>query len=70
MNFNYKRENTDTKCSLCKESEDTAEHVLECEKAITFTLNKENYKREREEITKIYRKNKKMREVAVIQVQN
>ena len=46
MNCNYKKENTDT-----KESEDTAKHVLECEKVIRFTFSK---------------KNKEMREVAVI----
>ena len=33
VSYNYKRDNTDTKCPLCKKSEDTAEYVLECEKA-------------------------------------
>ena len=32
VNYNYKRDNTDTKCPLCKKSEDTIEHVLECKK--------------------------------------
>ena len=50
MNCNYKRDNTDTKC-LCQKSEDTTEHVLECEKAKKFTLIKENSKEEWEEIT-------------------
>ena len=60
---NWKRDSTDTKCPLCEESEDT-EHVLECLKAIKFT------QREWEEITRIYRKCKKKREFAVIQVQD
>ena len=42
VNCNHKRDNTDTKCPLCQKSEDTTEHVLECEKAKKFTLNKEN----------------------------
>ena len=44
VNCNYKRDNTDTKCPLCQKSEDTTEHVLECEKAKKFTLSKENSK--------------------------
>ena len=70
VNCNYKRDNTDTKCPLCQKSEDTTEHVLECEKAKKFTLSKENSREEWEEITKIYRKNKKKREHAVIKVQD
>ena len=59
VNSNYKRDNTDTKCPLCKKSEDATEHVLECEKAEKFTLSKENRKGEWVKIIKIYRKNKK-----------
>ena len=70
VNCNYKRDNTDTKCPLCKKSEDTTEHVLECEKAKKFTLSKENSKGEWEVITEIYRRNKKKRELAVIKVQD
>ena len=44
--------------------------MLECEKAIKFTLSKENSKGEWEEITEIYRKKNKKREVAVIKVQD
>ena len=44
VNCNYKRDNTDTKCPLCQKSEDTTEHVLECEKAKKLTLSKENSK--------------------------
>ena len=58
-------DNTDTKCPLCKKSEDTTEHVLKCEKANKFTLSKENCKGEWEEIIEIYGKTK-MREVAAI----
>ena len=50
---NYKRDNAETKCLLCKKLEDTTVHVLECEKAKKFTLNKENSNREWEEITDI-----------------
>ena len=53
MNCNYKRDNTDTKCPLCKKSEDTTGHVLECEEVKKFTLRKENRKGEWEEITEI-----------------
>ena len=42
VSCNYKRDNTDTKCSLCKKSEDTTEDVLECKKDKKFTLSKEN----------------------------
>ena len=70
VNCSYKRDNTHTKCPLCKKSEDTTEHVLECEEAKKFTLSKENRKGEWEEITEIYRKNKKKRELAVIKVQD
>ena len=59
VNCNYKRDNTDTKCPLCKKLEDTTEHVLECEKDKKFTLSKENSKGEWEEITEIYRKIKR-----------
>ena len=66
VNCNYKRDNTDTKRPLCKILEDTTEHVLECEKDKKFTLNNKNSWGEWEEITEIYRKNKKKRELAVI----
>ena len=68
VNCDYKRDNIDTKCLLRQKSEETTEHVLECEKAKKFTLNKENSQEEWEEITEIYRKNKKKRELAVIEV--
>ena len=68
VNCNYKRDNTDTKCPLYQKSEDTTERVLECEKTKKFTFSKENSKGEWEEITEIYRKNKKKRELAVIKV--
>ena len=68
VSCNYKRDNTDTKCPLCKKSEDTTEHVLECEKD-KKTLSKENSKGEWEEITEIYRKNLQ-KEFSVIKVQD
>ena len=66
MNCNYSRDNTDTKSPLYQKSEDTTEHVLECEKAKKFTLSEEKSKEEWGEITEIYRKNKKKREPSVI----
>ena len=57
VNCNYKSDKTDTKCPWCKKSENTTEHVLECENAKKFTFSKEHSKREWEEITEIYRKN-------------
>ena len=68
VNCNCKRDNTDTKCSLFKKPEDTTEHVLECEKAKKFILSKENSNGKWEEITEIYRKNKKNRKLAVVKV--
>ena len=44
VNWSYKKENTNTKCPLYEKSEDTKEHVVECEKAKNFTLSKENSK--------------------------
>ena len=70
VSCNYKRDNTDTKCPLCKKSEDTTEYALECEKDKKFTLSKEKSKKEWEEITEIYRKNEKKRELTVIKVQD
>ena len=66
QNCNYKRDNTGTKCPLCKKSD----HVLECEIAKKFTLSKENRKGEWENMTEIYGKNKKKKEIAVINVQD
>ena len=43
---------------------------MECEKAKKFTLSKENSREEREKITKIYRKNIKKKEHAVIKNQD
>ena len=70
VSHNYKRDNTDTKCSLCKKSEDITEHVLEWEEDKKFKLSKENSKGEWEKITEIYSKNKRKRELAVIKVQD
>ena len=70
VSCNYKRDNTDTKCPLCKKSEDTIEHVLECKKDKKSTFSKQNSKREWKEKTKINRKNKKKRELAAIKVQD
>ena len=70
MTCNIKRDNTDTQCPLCKKSEDTTGQVLECEKDKMFILSEENNKGEWAEITEIYRKIKKKRELAVIKVQD
>ena len=44
VNRKYKRDNTDTKFTLCEGSEDIPEHVVECKKAIKLTLIDENRK--------------------------
>ena len=59
VNCNYKKDNTETKCLLYEKSEDSRQQVLECEKTNKFTLKMENSKGEWEQITEIYRKNKK-----------
>ena len=61
VNCNYKRNNTETKFALCKESEDTTEHGLECKNAIKFTPSKQKSKGEWQEIIKIYKKTEKKR---------
>ena len=70
VSCSFKRDNTNIKCPLCKKSKDTTKNVLECEKDKKFTLSKENSKEECEEITEIYRKKKKKRELAMIKVQD
>ena len=60
VNCNYKRDNTDTKCPLCKKSEDTTEHALECKKV--KKCRHLDSKGEWERITEIYRKKIKRRE--------
>ena len=47
VSCNYKRDNTDTKCPLCKKSEDITEHVLECESDKSSHLVKKNSKGDR-----------------------
>ena len=69
VSCNIKRDNTDTQCPLCKKS-DTTGQVLECEKDKMFKLREESNKGEWAEITEIYRKIKKKRELAVIKVQD
>ena len=70
VSCSFKRGNTNIKCPLCKKSKDTTKNVLECEKDKKFTFSKENSEGEWKEITEIYRKNKKKRELAVIKVQD
>lgn len=58
---NYPREAVDTTCPLCKEKEDTTEHVLECK---TNNLNyrlTDNTTDQWTEIVKIFRQNKELR---------
>ena len=51
VSYIYKRDNTDTKCPLFKNSENMTVVVVECEKDKKLTLSKENNKGECEEIT-------------------
>ena len=56
VNCNYKRDSTDTKCPIHKKTEKITEHLLESEKANTFTLSNENNKEEWGEITGLKKK--------------
>ena len=57
---NYKRNELDTTCPLCKTEEDTTEHIMACEEGNnTYNLLDENEK-DWEKIVAIYKNNKKV----------
>ena len=58
---NYPREEEDTKCPICKQKEDTKEHVLECQTAETVYKIRNNTPNQWAEIVKLYRQNKELR---------
>ena len=59
---NYKRNEIDTTCPLCKTEEDTTEHIMACEEGNnTYNLLDENEK-DWEKIVAIYTNNKENRE--------
>ena len=59
---NYKRNESDTTCPLCKTEEDTTEHIMVCQEGNnTYNLLDENEK-DWEKIVTIYKNNKENRE--------
>ena len=59
---NYKRNESDTACPLCKTGEDTTEHIMVCQEGNnTYNLLDENEK-DWEKIVAIYKNNKENRE--------
>ena len=58
---NYLREEEDMKCPLCKQKEDTTEHVLECQTAETVYRIRDNTPNQWAEVVKLYRQNKELR---------
>ena len=60
--YNYKRNELDTTCPLCKKEEDTTERIMICQKGNdTYNLLDENEK-DWEKIVAIYKNNKENRE--------
>ena len=64
VQMNYKKETESFLCPLCERKEDTTEHVIECERENEkmYDLKDEHTKEEWLDI-KIYRKNKRKREI-------
>ena len=59
---NYKRNESDTTCPLCKTEEDMTEHIMVCQKGNnTYNLLDKNEK-DGEKIVAIYKNNKDSRE--------
>ena len=65
VQMNYKKETERVLRPLCERKEDTTEHVIECgrENEKMYDLKDENTKEEWLYITKIYRENKRKREI-------
>ena len=65
VQMNYKKETEMVMCSLCERKEDTMENVVECERGNEkmYDLQDEHTREEWPEITKIYRENKRKREI-------
>ena len=65
VQMNYKKETQSLMCLLCERKEDTTEHVIEYgqKNEKIYDLKDENIKVEWLDITKIYRKNKRKREI-------
>ena len=63
VRMNYKKDSENVMWPICNKEEDTAEHVLECEreKGKKYSLDKEIIKEEWKEVLKIYRENKRKR---------
>ena len=65
VQMKYKKETGSMMCPLCERKEDTMEHVIECgwENEKMYDLKDEHTKEEWLDITKIYRENKRKREI-------
>ena len=65
VQMNYRKETESVMCPLCERKEDTTEHVIECgqENEKMHDLKDEHAKEEWLDITKIYRENKRKREI-------
>ena len=58
---NYPREEEDKKCPICKQKENTTEHVPECQTAETVYKIRDNTPNHWAEVVKLYRQNKELR---------
>ena len=65
VQMNYKKETESVMWSLCERKEDTTEHIIECgwENEKMFDLKDEHTKKEWLDVTKIYKENKRKREM-------
>ena len=65
VQMNNKKETESVMCPLCERKEDTTEHAIECgrENEKMYDLKDEHTKEEWLDITKIYRENKRKREI-------
>ena len=57
---NYPTEVEDTKCPICNQKEDRAEHVLECQTAETVYKIRDNTPNQWAEVVKLYRQNEEL----------
>ena len=65
VQMNYKKETKSVLCPLCERKEDITEYVIECERKNEkmYDLKDEHIKEEWLDITKIYRENKRNKEI-------
>ena len=65
VQMNYEKETESVMCPICERKEDTMEHVIECgrENEKVYNLKDEHKKEEWLDLTKIYRENKRKRDI-------